>query len=504
MGRPVLRHPALRRHALPGSVFLLLAFVALITWATGSDGPSAGAGSVVPRTVPVTGVVRDCPPPAPGTDQAHIALLSAPPRPVSSAGSVSSAGTGSSARAAKAPGATTLTAIPAADANGTASGTASGPAAPGALGFLSPPQASQGTQVAATGGLAQGFAAQQADADGTSVVTCTHPDSDEWFVGTGTNSRLYLMNTSAMTASVDVTVLTDTGVQSSQDNEVTVPAHRYLSVNLASEASGSTVLAVHVQTSVGQIAADVWQDGGSGGAWLPVAEPLATQVVLPGVTTQGGTAKLLVAVPGGQDAQLRVVALTAGGKSVPLGAAPQEALAGAASSFPLNSLGTSAATLVVTSSVPVTAGVQVPGNGIGGFTAAAAPLTGQGLVAGNPSGGGDTVGLALSAPGAPVRAAITVIPSSDSERVVPPPQQTLTVQSGHTVQVAIAPPKGTSGPFAILVTPRPGSGPLYAARMVLSGGNGLSGPLRSLLIVPSAPSAVQLPPASDSYSAVNP
>lgn len=515
-----MSHLALRRHALPGSVLLLLAFVYLIAWAAGPDGTSAASGSAVAPTMPVTAVTRDCPPPAPGAGPAHVAFLAVPPpsspsspsSPASASASASSASSASAAKAskaAKAPGATTLTAIPAVG-GGTATGTAPGPAAPGVLGFLSPPQASQdpATQVTGTGGVAQGFAAQQADADGTSTVTCTHPDSDEWFVGTGTQaggstSQLYLTNTGAMAASVEVTLLTDAGVQSGQDNEVTVPAHRYLSLNLAPQAGGSTVLAVHVQTSAGQVAADVWQDGGSGGAWLPTTESPATQLVIPGVTTQGGTAKLLVAVPGGQDAQLRVTALTSGGKAEPLGTAPQDAPAGASSSFTLNSLGTSAAALVVSSSVPVAAEVQVPGKGIGAFTAATAPLTGQGVVAGNPSGGG-TAGLALSAPVAPVRVAITVLPPSHPERAFLPPQRTLTVQSGRTAEVAISPPKGATGPFAIVVTPQPGSGPLYAARMVMTSGNGLAGTLRSLLAVPSAPSVVQLPSATDTYTALPP
>ena len=81
----------------------------------------------------------------------------------------------------------------------------------------------------------------------------------------GSTTWLYLMNSGTMAASVEVTVLTDSGLQSGQDNEVTVPPHRYLSVNLASQAQGSTALAVHVQTSSGQVAADMWQAGGSGG-----------------------------------------------------------------------------------------------------------------------------------------------------------------------------------------------------------------------------------------------
>jgi hypothetical protein len=375
--------------------------------------------------------------------------------------------------------------------------------------------------VTAAGRLAQGFAAEQATADGTGTVTCTHPDSDIWFVGTGTDagaptSLLYLVNTGALAASADVTVLTDAGVQTNQDDEFTVAPGRYLSVNIASLAKGSTALAVHVETSSGQVAAEVWQGGGSGGAWLPGAESPATQVVVPGLTAAGGAAKLLVAVPGEQDAQLRVTALTAQGKVRPFAAMPMDAPAGSASGFPLNSFGASSSALVVSSNVPFTAGAQVPGKGIGGFTAAAAPLAGPGVVAGNPSGGGKTVGVVLSAPGAAVRATITVlappagpggssgIPSSNPQRAVPSPQQTLTVQPGHTLQAVISPPKGSKGPFAIVVTPLEGSGPLYAARVVMSGGSGLSGTLDSLLPVPSALAAVRLPLASENYSAILP
>jgi hypothetical protein len=486
----------------------------------------------------VTAVTRDCPPPGPGTGQAHVAMLAVPPRAATAAPATAAPGTPTPAAkaATQAPGATTLTAVPSASGSGNVGNVStSGPATPNAPTLLSPPQAANdgGTEVTATGRLAQGFAAEQAAADGTGTVTCTHPDSNMWFVGTGTDTGgstvwLYLMNTGAMAASVDVTVMTDAGVQSGQDNETTVAPHRYLSMNLATLAKGSTVIAVHVQTSSGQVAADLWQGGESGGAWLPLAAPPATRLVIPGLTAARGAAKLLVAVPGAQDAQLRVTALTAQGKVQPLGTTPADAAAGATSGFSLNSVGASAAALVISSNVPVIVGVQVPGNGIGGFTTAAAPIAGQGVVAGNPSGGGDAVGLVLSAPGATGRAAITVLPqptnpgrppglpqptnpgrppgtpSSNPERGVPTPQQTLTVRSGRTVQTAVSPPKGAKGPFAIVVTPLPGSGPLYAARVVMSGGNGLSGTLRSLLPVPSAAAAIQLPSASDSYSAVLP
>ena len=503
-----MNRSALRGYTLPGSVVVVLALVYLIAWLTGPGAPGPAAGDAAARTVPVTAVTRDCPPPGPGTGQAHIAMLAAAPR----AGAPRAA----AAQATASRAATTLAALPSAgDSAGNSaakpgsSGSTAGPASPEALSLLSPPQAgrSPGTEIAATGQMAPGFAAEQAGADGTGLVACAHPGSDMWFVGTGTQDGgsatwLYLMNSATVPASVEVTVLTDAGVQSAQDNEITVPAGRYLGVNVSSQASGSMVLAVHVQASSGQVAADVWQGGGSGGAWLPAASSPATQVVVPGVTAAAGAAKLLVAVPGGQDARLRVTALTAQGKTQPLGSAPQDAPGDASSSFSLSSLGASAAALVISSNVPVTAGVQVPGSGLGAFTAAAAPVTAQGVAAGNPSGGGDSVGLVLSAPGAGARVAITGVPSSNPERVVPPPQQTVTVQGGRTKQVAVSPPKGASGPFAIVVTPLPGSGPLYAARAVISGGT--SGTLRALLPVTNAPSQVQLPPAAASYSAVLP
>ena len=48
-----------------------------------------------------------------------------------------------------------------------------------------------------------------------------------WFVGTGqsdgaTRTRLYLMNTGNVAASVDVTILTDTGQQNGLGNAITV------------------------------------------------------------------------------------------------------------------------------------------------------------------------------------------------------------------------------------------------------------------------------------------
>ena len=497
-----------RRFGLFGVIVALLVVVYAIAWGTKPGQSAVSAGNNAVQTVGVTAVTRSCPPPGAGAGRANIALVSVP-------SSVKSAATSATGNAT---GNATLSAIPSAvskPANQQASHQAAATTVttPDVLTALPAPQAAEfgGTQINATGELAAGLEAEQSTANGTGTLTCAHPGADMWFVGTGQEAGasdiwLYLTNTGVMAASVDVTLLTDAGVQSGLAGGISVPAHQYVSVNLAQYVKGSSALAVRVQTSSGQVAANVWEDGGgsSGGAWLPLAASAGTQLVIPGLTAAGSAAKLFVAVPGPDDAQLKVTALTAQGKFQPFGGAAVDAPSGAASSFPLSALGASPAALVITSNVPVTAGVLVPGHGIGGFTAAVAPVTEQGVVAGNPAGGGLTTGLVLSAPAGAVRVSVRVLPSTTAERSPLTPQpQLLTVEAGHTLAAEVSPPKGDTAPFAIVVTPQPGSGPLYAARVVTSGGS-LSGTLQSVLPVPSALTTITLPSARDTYSAVLP
>ena len=111
-----------------------------------------------------------------------------------------------------------------------------------------------GTAVAATGRMAEGFEAEQSDASGTGLVSCTHPGSDMWFVGTGqaagaSQVRLYLMNTGNVAASVDVTILTDTGQQNGLSNAITVAPGQSVAENVTPYVPGSQALALHVQSN---------------------------------------------------------------------------------------------------------------------------------------------------------------------------------------------------------------------------------------------------------------
>ena len=378
---------------------------------------------------------------------------------------------------------------------------------PGAVTTVTAPGG--GTAVAATGKMAEGFEAEQSDASGTGLVSCTHPGSDMWFVGTGqaagaSEVRLYLMNTGNLTASADVTILTDTGLQSGLSSAITIAPNQSVAENITPFVQGSQALALHVQTNTGQVAASVWEGNGSGGAWLPQANAPATSLVIPGLTVASSAARLFVVVPGSTDAQLKVVAYTPAGAVTQFPGSPVDASAGAATPIALNSLGASAAGLRLTASEPVVAGVLVPGAGIGSFTTAVPPITEQGVVAGNPGTRGVTVGLLLTAPSAAARASISVI-GADGSVTTPTGGQPVTVAAGHTLAVAVTRPSaGSRQPFAIVVTPQAGSGALYAVRVVTSGTGGLSAPLTSLLPVASAMTSITLPPAQNSYMAVLP
>jgi hypothetical protein len=551
----------MRRLAPLGAVLLALAVVFAIAWGTrpGAAQGTAQAG----QEAAVTSITRSCPPAAPGSAAARISMIALPAQAAPASSDTASSVTASSAAAQPAAtpsGAATLSAVLAAPApaasgntaggNTTASGntaggntTASGNTAGGnttasgktsASGKPSAPAAAEakgprpvtvsapgtvatvaapggaGIAVAATGQMAEGFEAEQSDASGTGLVSCTHPGSDMWFVGTGqaagaSEVRLYLMNTGTLTASADVTILTDTGQQAGLSSAITVAPDQFVAEDITPYVPGSQALALHVQTNTGQVAASVWEgDSTGGGAWLPQANAPATSLVIPGLTVASSAAKLFVVVPGTTDARLKVVAYTPAGAVTQFPGSPADASAGAVTPLALNSLGASAAGLKLTSNDPIVAGVLVPGAGLGSFTTAEPPVTEQGVVAGNPAVRGVTVGLLLTAPSAAARASISVITSGGSA-TIPAEDRTVTVAAGHTLAVTVPPPSaGGRQPFAIVITPRPGSGPLYAVRVVTSGTGGLSAPLSSLLPVSSARTSITLPPARNSYTAVLP
>jgi len=512
----------MRRLALFCGVLLAIGVVAVIAWRTEPTG-GGSATQTAGQTATVTSVSRSCPPAPPGTGSAHVSMIAVSSQAASAKGAAAAA-TGSatlSAVPAATAGTPTATSTPTAKNTPTAKSTPttkSEPAAqpvtvsaPGALTTVTVPgetgaTGTGGATVAVTGQMAEGFEAEQVDSAGMGLVSCTHAGSDMWFVGTGSSEGapqvwLYLMNTAAVGATADVTILTDTGEQNGLDNAITVAPNQVVAENIAPFIRGSQALALHVQTSSGQVAASVWEgEAGGEGAWLPQAAAPSTTLVIPGLTVASSAARLFVTVPGSTDAKLKVEAYTPAGASAQFSTTPIDASASATTPVTLSSLGASAAGLELTSNVPIVAGVLVPGAGIGSFTTATAPVTGQGVVAGNPATRGLTVGLLLTAPAGAAQARITVVAAAGATS---PAAQSVTVPAGHTIAVAVQRPSGRD-PFAIVLTPQTGSGPLYAVRVVTSGIGGLSAPVSSLLPVTSALTAITLPPVRNSYTAVLP
>jgi len=368
---------------------------------------------------------------------------------------------------------------------------------PLATSLVSAPSASAATEVSASGAMAEGLAAEQANAAGIGEVRCTDPGSDLWFVGTGQAAgasaiKLYLVNTDALAATVNITIMTDSGmVDDAAVSGITVPPDQSVTESLAPAVTGSEVVALNVVAVAGRVAAAVYEGPAGSGTWLPEASAPSTSVIIPGLSAASSAARLFVAVPGETNATVRVTALTPQGRFQPFGSTAISASASAASEFSLSSLGTSASAIELTSDVPITAAVLVSGTGLGAVTSAVAPVSEQGVVAGNPTAGGYATSVLVSAPDATARVAISTIPATSSTDV--------TVPSGRTMSISVAAPKGTKGSFAVVVTPLAGSGPVYAARVVTSGST-----VDSIIPLASALTSVTLPAVRNSYTAVLP
>jgi hypothetical protein len=492
-------------HLVPAGVVLLaLGGIAAAAQFAGPAAPAAtgpGHAAMAPQQVAVTSAARACPP-VQGGGSGQVAFIAG-----SSEASASRPGEGQ-AELAPLPlaGAQLRTPNPISQTQ------------PGLLSMLTTPAAQststskqstskqvttvlQGWSVTATGTMAQTMEAEETTGAGLASVRCGEPGSDLWFVGPGQQGgaaqiQLDLMNVDALPASVAVSIITDAGqVQADGDTGITVPPHQTVTEALSSLAGNASVVAIEVRTSIGRVAADVAESSSHGGtaSWLPSTAAPSTHLVIPGVPPSGGTAGLYIVVPGSANARISVLSITPQGQHQPFGTQTIDLPGDSASYVPLTPLGGTAA-LELTANVPVTAGVLVPGSGLGAFTVATTPISEQAVVAGNTTG----ATVVLSAPAAQARVRLTEItatPGATSSQIV-------TVQSGHTLTVPATLPQGAKhgSPFAIVITPLAGSGPLYAARVATQGQNTV------VSIVPaiSALTTIILPPVRESYDAISP
>jgi hypothetical protein len=356
-----------------------------------------------------------------------------------------------------------------------------------------------GVVIQATGPLAQGLAVEQTAGTGLPTAACGSPGTDFWFAGPGQHTagrvQLYLMNVSGQPADVAVDIFTDAGpLQGTTDNGITVPPHGMVVQSLATALRNSRSVSLHVRASVGQVVAAVQEGTGKGaGTWLPATQAPSTHVLVPGLPSTAGTRQVYIAVPGVKDANVKVTAVTSRGTYVPTGSNGIDLPGGSVAQISLPSLSGIPAALRLTASAPIIADVMIPGGGggsPGSFTAAAAAIEEQGVVADNPSGGGRASALVLSAPHRAARVNVLQVTGGKSARRH---AQVVAVAAGKSVAVALrsvpGAPRGT--PFAVVITPLAGSGPVYAGRVITGAGAG--GALQAMLPVSSALITVPLP-----------
>ncbi len=357
---------------------------------------------------------------------------------------------------------------------------------------------SGGVVIQASGVLAQGLEAEQTSAGSLPTAACTSPGTNFWFSGPGQRTagriELYLMNAGSQVADVSVDIATDAGpLQETTDAGISVPPHGMIVQSLAGPLRNSRAISLHVRTSVGQVAAAVQEaTGGGQGSWLPPAQQPARHLVIPGLPGVASTRQMYISVPGVKDATVQVTAVTSRGSYQPTGATGIDLPGGSAAEITVPSLGGIPAALRLTANTPITASVLIPGGGgaLGTFTAAAPAIEEQGVVADSLTGQGRSSTLVLSAPHGAARVSVAEIASAGSAARQ---TQQVPVPAGKSVVVTLRAIRGAprGAPFAVVITPQAGSGPVYAGRVIM--GNGAGAPLQAILPVASALTTVPLP-----------
>ncbi len=363
-----------------------------------------------------------------------------------------------------------------------------------------------GLFVAATGANAQGFDVEQLGPGGKPTARCQAPGSDFWFVApeaTTTHTQLYLMNPDSTPADAHVAIVTDSGpLLGKPDSGISVPPHAMIVQNLDHLVHAARDAAFHVTTSSGLVVAAVRQTDSLSkpGIWLPQAAEPATSQVLTGLPDMTGTRELYITVPGAKAAKVTVTAVSPRGSYQPTGGNAISLLGKVTTGVSIPALSGFPGSIWVSSSVPVTAALEVSGGppgAPGAFITGSAPITEQGVVAASPAGAAGTTDLVLSAPGK--AATVRIAQAVPGTALTGQPGQLVHIAAKSAAKVAIKVPKQDAKAklVALLVTPQPGSGPVYAARLAQA-----SGAVQGVLPVISTPTRIDLPAGRQSLLAV--
>lgn len=350
---------------------------------------------------------------------------------------------------------------------------------------------------AAYGSMAPGLTVEQTTSDGGLAGTrCSGPAADLWFAGPGPadakDVSLYLTNVDDRPVTAVVFGLsTDGSIETPQgQDDVLVGPHSTRKVQVGVDvegfgeaAAGTKVIALHVRAATGRIAAAVRVDRAKGADWLPASTP-GTSVTVPGVPSGSGHRRLLIAVPGQDEAAVNVQGITPDGTFAPTGGPELQAPSLAVTSFDLG-LGGKPAALRLVANRPIVAALVADDGDDFAVTAATPPL-GEGRV-GLVADDRDRTSMILTAPGKAATVRLTQIMEQGQAGTA----QDVNVPAGRTLEVKMPPPAGADA-YAYAIVPRPGSGPVYAARLLKIKKQGIT-----VLPVGPAPTTASLPPVTD-------
>jgi len=360
-----------------------------------------------------------------------------------------------------------------------------------------------GLVISASGADAQGFDAEQLGPAGQPTSRCQAPGSDFWFVGPETTklqTELYLINADGGPAYAHVDVQTDSGPRlGARDSGIVVPPHSMVMQNLDKLVRSARAASLHVTTSTGRVVAAVRETGdlGKPGIWLPPAPEPATTQVLTGLPDVAGTRVLYITVPGAAAARVTITAVTPRGSYQPTGGSKISLLGRLTTGISLPSLSGFPGSIKISANVPVTGVLEVsggPAGAPGAFITGSTALTEQGVVAASPSGAAGKTEIVLSAPRQ--AASVRITQAAPGAPLTGQPGQVVHIAAKSATRIQLKSLKSLKSSqkktnaqlIAVVVTPLPGSGPVYAARVAISGGA-----VVTVLPVSSSPTRIDLP-----------
>lgn len=355
-----------------------------------------------------------------------------------------------------------------------------------------------GLIISAQRASAQGLDVEQLGPDGQPTARCQAPSSDFWFVGPDSpklHTQLYLLNTDSQPADANLRIQTDSGplLGVRADSGISVPPHQMVVQTLDKFLGRAKDVALHVTTSTGRIVAAVRQTTSYSkpGIWLPAAAEPATTQVLTGLPSSSGFDELFITVPGNVSATVNVTAVTPRGSYRPIGGSAIRVLDHVTTAVQIPSLSGVAGSIKVSANVPVSAVLEVsggPSGAPGAYLTGSDAITQQGVVAASPAGSAGATDLVLSDPGKRP-ASVSIVEAIPGAPLTGQQGRIVKIAAKSATEVQLRLPKHTKASvMAIIVTPQAGSGPVYAARLALSGGS-----LQTVLPVISSPTVVVLP-----------